>query len=260
MMAKKTPPEVWNPFSAGYTDKVFSPLQFPDVVRRIVLEVRPGRILDMGCGPTPYLLRKLVALPGVTLYACDYSQKMLDAARRHFREGEVTFVLADHLNLPFDDAYFDTVISVNSILPETRDLVGPMFAQALRVLKPGGRLVALLPAFETSLMANHVWKMEIQIDEAGHREFDTTGWQCFYTAEDVAKLIKAHELSRYRVDRVYFNSDEAVAAIRKIYGGSLSAQVLHKYPLFEHLLVADRAGQPVLSAGAGAARVGVSLW
>ncbi|MFI5460337.1 MAG: class I SAM-dependent methyltransferase [Isosphaerales bacterium] len=259
-MLTKPPQLAWDTFSAGYTEKVFTPLQFPDVVRRIVAEVRPGRVLDMGCGPTPYLLRKLAALSGVTLYASDYSQKMLDAARRHFREGEVTFVLADHLNLPFDDAFFDTVISVNSILPETRDLVGPMFAQALRVLKPGGRLVALLPAFETSLMARDDWKMEIQIDEAGHREFDTTGWQCFYTAEDVAKLIKAHELLRSRPDRVYFKSDDAIAAIRKIYGGSLSAQVLHKYPLFEHLLVAEKAGQPVLSAGAEAVRIGSSSW
>ncbi len=259
-MAKNTPPEVWDPFSTGYTEKVFAPLQFPDVVRRIVSEVRPGRILDMGCGPTPYLLRKLVVLSGVKLYASDYSQKMLDAARRHFREDDVAFVLADHLNLPFDDAFFDTVIAVNSILPETRDEVGPMVAQAFRVLKPGGRLVALLPAFETSLMARDDWRMEIRIDEAGHREFDTTGWQCFYTAEDVAKLIKAHELSRYRLDRIYFNSDDAVAAIRKIYGGWLSAQVLHKYPLFEHLLVAEKAAQLVLSAGAGAVRVGISLW
>jgi len=259
-MAKTTPQEAWDPFIAGYTEKVFAPLQFPDVVRRIVTEVRPGRILDMGYGPTPYLLRKLAALPRVKVYASDYSQKMLDEARRYFREGEVTFVLADHRNLPFDDAFFDTVISVNSILPETRDQVGPMVTQALRVLKPGGRLVALLPAFETSLMARDHWKMEIRIDEAGHREFDTTGWQCFYTAEDVAKLMKAHELSGYRLDRVEFKSDDAVAAIRKIYGGSLSAEVLHKYPLFEHLLVADKGGQPVLSASAGAVGFGSSSW
>jgi SAM-dependent methyltransferase len=259
-MAKKTPHEAWDPFSAGYTEKVFTPSQFPDVVQRIVSEVRPGRVLDMGCGPTSYLLRRLAALPGVKLYASDYSQKMLDAARRQFGEGEITFVLADHLNLPFDDAFFDTVISVNSILPETRDLVGPMIAQALRVLKPGGRLVALLPAFETSLMARDDWKMEIRIDEAEHREFDTTGWQCFYTAEDVADLVKAHGLSRYRLDRINFNSDDAVAAIRRIYSGALSAKVLHKYPLFEHLLVAEKGGQPVLSARAGAGFIGSSSW
>jgi SAM-dependent methyltransferase len=247
-MVPRTPHEAWDPFSDGYTEKVFTPLQFPDLVRRIVSEVRPGRVLDMGCGPMPYLLRKMAALPGVEVYASDYSPKMLDAARRHFREGEVTFVLADHLELPFRDAFFDTVISVNSILPETRDQVGPMVAQALRVLKPGGRFVALLPAFETSLMARDDWKMEIRIDEAEHREFDTTGWQCFYTAQDVAELMKAHQLGRYRLERVYFDSDDAVTAIRKIYGGSLSAQVLSQYPLFEHLLVAEKGGQAVAAA------------
>ncbi len=258
-MAKKTPPhEAWDPFSASYTEKVFSPLQFPEVVRRIIAEVQPGRILDMGCGPTPFLLRKLAALPNVELHASDYSLSMLEAAQGHFREGEVAFVLADHRNLPFDDAFFDTVIAVNSILPETRDEVEPMVVQALRVLKPWGRFVALLPAFETSLMVREDWGMEIRIDEAGHREFDTTGWQCFYTAEDVAELMKAHEIVRYRLDRVYFDSDEAVAAIRRVYGASLSAQALHNYPLFEHLLVAEKTGQGVVSPGAAA--IGSSLW
>ncbi len=259
-MAGKPPHKIWDALSANYTALVFSPLQFSEVVRTIVSEVRPGRVLDMGCGPTPFLLRKLVALPLVRVYASDYSQKMLDAAGRHFPGGKITFVLADHLNLPFDDGFFDTVVSVNSILPETRDQVGLMFAQALRVLKPGGRLVALLPAFETSLMARDHWNMEIRIDEAGHREFDTTGWQCFYTEQDVAELMKAHELARYRLDRIYFNSENAVSAIRKIYGGSLPAHVLRKYPLFEHLLVADKAAQPFSPAGAGLGRIGSSLW
>lgn len=260
-MAEKTPRrKAWDSFSAGYTEKVFSPLQFPDVVRRIIAEVRPGRVLDMGCGPTPFLLRKLATMPNIEVHASDYSLKMLEAARRHFPNGEVTFVLADHINLPFDDAFFDTVISVNSILPETRDDIGPMFAQALRVLKPGGRFVALLPAFETSLIARDKWKMEIRIDEVGRREFDTTGWQCFYTAKDVADLMKAHEIVRYRLSPVYFDSDKAVAAIRTIYGASLSAQALRSYPLFEHLLVAQRPDQLAVPAGAGVVGIGSSSW
>jgi hypothetical protein len=109
-------------------------------------------------------------------------------------------------------------------------------------------------------MARDDWKMDIRIDEAARREFDTTGWQCFYTEADVAELMKAHDVASYRLDRVYFDSDDAVAAIRKIYGGSLSAQVLHKYPLFEHLLVAERGGQPGRSAGAAAVGIGSSLW
>ncbi len=195
-MAKKPPHGAWDAFSADYVEKVFSPLQFPEIVRRIVSEVRPGCVLDMGCGPTPYLLRELAALPRVKLYATDYSQRMLDVASRYFRDGEVIFVLADHLSLPFDDGFFDTVISINSILPECRDQVGPMIAQAMRVLKQGGRFVALLPAFETSLMARDNWKMEIRIDEVGHREFDTTGWQCFYTKEDAVELDAMRTSSR----------------------------------------------------------------
>jgi SAM-dependent methyltransferase len=235
-------PSPWDRFSVGYTDKVFSPLQFAHVRRRIVEAVRPPCVLDMGCGPTPFLLRDLLELPDVELFASDLSQKMLDEAARHFPPGAIRFVPGDNRCLPFPDNFFDTVIAVNSILPENRDEVEHMFAQVRRVLRPGGRFVALLPAFETSLMARDHWRMAIRVDEKNHREYDTLGWQCFYTRQDVADLATRHEFARAEVAPVYFDSEEEVEAIRKIYGRDLSPQILREFPLFEHLLVADKAG------------------
>jgi hypothetical protein len=116
-----------------------------------------------------------------------------------------------------------------------------MFAEVGRVLKPGGRFVALLPAFETSLMARDDWHMEIRIDLVNHREHDTTGWQCFYTQDDVAALVRRHGFTASTLERLYFDSEEAIEEIRKIYGWNLSAEVLREYPLFEHFLVAEKA-------------------
>jgi ubiquinone/menaquinone biosynthesis C-methylase UbiE len=244
MQVASTAPSPWDRFSAGYTEKVFSPLQFVPVRRRIVEAVKPPRVLDMGCGPTPLLLRELLQIDGVDLYASDFSRKMLEAARGHFPKGAITFVLGDNRCLPFDDAFFDTVVSVNSILPEKRSEVDLMFTEVIRVLKPGGRFVALLPAFETSVMAREHWHMKnLQIDEVNHREYDTTGWQCFYTREDITELMARHGFATYELERLYFDFPEAVAEIRKIYGPYLSPKALREFPLFEHFLVAQAAAQ-----------------
>lgn len=237
-------PQPWDRFCADYLNKVFSPLQFASVRRQLLQEVKLPRVLDMGCGPTPFLLRDLLHLPGIDLFANDFSLKMLDAAKRQFPAGAIRFVYGDNRRLPFDDAFFDTVLSINSILPEHRDQIEEMFAEVVRVLKPGGRLVALLPAFETSLMARDNWHMEIRVDIANHREYDTTGWQCFYTREDITDLMTRHRFGSYKLEPLYFDSEDAIAEIRKIYGQYLSPELLREYPLFEHFLIADKPAQP----------------
>jgi ubiquinone/menaquinone biosynthesis C-methylase UbiE len=236
-------PSSWDRFCTDYISKVFSPLQFAFARRQLIQEVKLPRVLDMGCGPTPFLLRDLLRLPDIDLFASDFSMKMLEAAKSQFPTGAIRFVFGDNRRLPFEDAFFHTVLSINSILPEQRDEIELMFAEVVRVLKPGGRFVALLPAFETSLMARDHWHMDIRVDTANHREYDTTGWQCFYTREDIADLMRRHGFAPYKLEPLYFDSEEAIAEIRKIYGQYLSPSLLREYPLFEHFLVADKPAQ-----------------
>lgn len=243
MRTSSIAPQPWDKFAASYTEKVFSPLQFVAIRKRIVDAVKPGRVLDMGCGPTPLLLCDLLELPDVEVSASDLSTKMLEAAKRNFSSGAIRFVYGDNRHLPFPDDYFDTVISVNSILPEQRDDIELMFAQVFRVLRPGGRFVAVLPAFETSVMARDDWRMDIGIDEAKHREYDTTGWQCFYTHEDITELMQRHRFGSFDIVRLYFDSEPAIEEIRRIYGYGITAETLRKYPLFEHLLIAEKPAQ-----------------
>src|SRR5262249_3771256 len=101
--------------------------------------------LDLGCGTGRHALWLAAARARVT--AVDFSEGMLAEARRKPGAERVWVLSHDmHGPLPLGDATFDLVVS-GLVLEHLRDL-GPFFAEARRVLRPGGRAVitAMHPA------------------------------------------------------------------------------------------------------------------
>lgn len=115
-----------------------------EVVQRFLAERHPGfvpaRILDMGCSAgassTPYAL----AFPSAEVHAIDVGRSMLRYAhaRAEALGAKVHFHLADATRTPFADGSFDLVISHNTMHEMTADAVRAMFAESLRLLRPGG--------------------------------------------------------------------------------------------------------------------------
>jgi ubiquinone/menaquinone biosynthesis C-methylase UbiE len=113
-------------------------------VRAAVGDVRGRNALDLGCGTGRHAL--WLAAAGATVTGVDFSEGMLAQARRKPGAEAIRFVVHDlHLPLPFA-AEFDLVVS-GLVLEHLREL-GGFFAEAHRVLKPGGRAVvsAMHPA------------------------------------------------------------------------------------------------------------------
>lgn len=118
-----------------------------DFVRRrhaniAALQPTPGaRLLDIGCG-TGLMLAELSGAVGPDghVTGIDLSEDMLERARATC-EGlpNVTTRIAAADALPFDDATFDGIVSVQ-VFEYLGDL-SPALAECRRVLKPGGRLV-----------------------------------------------------------------------------------------------------------------------
>ena len=101
-------------------------------------------ILDIGCGTGAMLDR----LDGYgTVIGADFSPQALSFCReRGKRTGkEYRLVRADVRSLPFADNSFDIVTAMDIIEHIDRDK--DAMAEILRVLKPGGRLLATVPAY-----------------------------------------------------------------------------------------------------------------
>jgi SAM-dependent methyltransferase len=101
-----------------------------------VLEAGPGRVLEAGCGDgefAEWVARRL----GADVVAVDQSPAMVERARERGLDAETGEIGA----LPYADGTFDVVVS-NWVLYFLADLDRGL-ADLARVLRPGGRLVAL---------------------------------------------------------------------------------------------------------------------
>jgi ubiquinone/menaquinone biosynthesis C-methylase UbiE len=101
----------------------------------------PGHVLEIGTGKGRFLAAMAKHADGVTTLDADAKQQR--AAKLHVCQTRagcgIRFVAHDAEHLPWPDASFDTVASVNTF----HHLERPMrvFKEMLRVLKPGGKLV-----------------------------------------------------------------------------------------------------------------------
>ena len=107
------------------------------VVRQSPLHVADGRVLELGCGTGKN--SEWLAAQARTLVALDFSPGMLDVARRRVRSERVRFVEHDITRpWPVAPSSIDVVVG-NLVLEHVRDL-GPIYAEAARVLRSGGEL------------------------------------------------------------------------------------------------------------------------
>jgi demethylmenaquinone methyltransferase/2-methoxy-6-polyprenyl-1,4-benzoquinol methylase len=114
-----------------------------EAAARTCLASSPKRVLDLGCG-TGDLTIAIARLAGeVEIVGLDYSQPMLEIARRKAKGLKVAFVNGDAANLAFPDNYFDCVGISFAFrnLTYRNPLTQRALSEVLRVLKPGGRFV-----------------------------------------------------------------------------------------------------------------------
>lgn len=127
-----------------FYDSYLVPLIFEayanDIAERVAA-LSPKTVLETAAGSgvvTRALASRLA--PDARYTVTDLNQPMLDhAADRQGPDDRISWRQADALNLPFDDASFDAVVCQFGVMFFPDRVAG--YAEALRVLKPGGSLL-----------------------------------------------------------------------------------------------------------------------
>jgi SAM-dependent methyltransferase len=127
-----TDPEAWATISEPHNRPLFEAVLD-------AAEVGSGtRLLDVGCGTG--MLLQLAAARGAVPSGIDVTPELLAIARERLPEADLRE--GDMETLPFEDAAFDAVTGVNAF--QFAGDPGKALAEAARVLRPGGHLVASL--------------------------------------------------------------------------------------------------------------------
>jgi SAM-dependent methyltransferase len=148
----------------------------------------PGaRVLDVGCGSGGSWRREDASRFAVT--GIDISPRQIEAARRAVPAA--TFLVADVTAIEFDPDSFDAAVALYSIghLPAREH--ASVFARLARWLRPGGLLLASLPADEDP-GSRGPWIAGVEmcfasLGTAGYEQvLRDQGWQVIETRADVA--------------------------------------------------------------------------
>lgn len=107
----------------------------PALAVAAVLEIRPRDVLEVGCGPGE--AAEQIAASGAKVTAIDSSERMVELTRARGVDCQV----GDAQRLPFADGSFDCVLAA-WMLYHVPD-VDRAASELARVLRPGGRLVAV---------------------------------------------------------------------------------------------------------------------
>jgi ubiquinone/menaquinone biosynthesis C-methylase UbiE len=201
MLERVLEPEVMNDLQEAIE---YHDMDFTEVNRAFVRDLLAfaaqedrtlGRdILDLGTGTARIPVELCLQAPSVRVMAADASSEMLELARYHI---EINHMLdriqlhrTDAKKLVFGPGFFDAVISNSLVhhLPQS----DAFFAEALRVLRPGGLLFVrdlFRPASQDqveSLVAQHAGN-----ESPRSQQLFRQSLQAALTTEELAKILAA---------------------------------------------------------------------
>ena len=142
-LAKRARAEGWADTVAGDMERHYSPGRTWEALARGMTQlVETGDVLDIASGDG--VLAELLAPRARSITCVDASERVVAAARKRLKAfGNVAVHAGDMHALEFPAARFDLVLLMHALTYSERP--GVVFAEAARVLRPGGRvLVATL--------------------------------------------------------------------------------------------------------------------
>ena len=130
----------WADSVAGDMERHYSPGRTWEVTTRAMVQLLElGDVLDVASGDG--VLAELLAPRARSIKCLDISQRVVDAGKKRLRDySNVSFESGDMHQLPVDDASFDTVLLMHALTYTSSP--SEVFAEASRVLRPGGCLLA----------------------------------------------------------------------------------------------------------------------
>ena len=141
ILQKRTDGRTWADRVAGDMERHYSPGRtWEATARGLVNLLEPGDVLDVASGDG--VLAELLAPRARSITCLDISQRVVEAGRRRLESFDhVNFERGDMHSLPVGNAGYDTVLLMHALTYTKHP--GTVINEASRVLRPGGKLLAV---------------------------------------------------------------------------------------------------------------------
>ncbi|MQX36062.1 class I SAM-dependent methyltransferase [Roseospira navarrensis] len=113
------------------------------MMREVLAPIEGLRIADLGCGDGTWV--RFLTGEGATVVGCDPNPRQLDKAKATPPVGGERYVSAGAEAVPLDAGSQDVALFFNSLHHVPEHLMAPAVAEAARITRPGGRVVAFEP-------------------------------------------------------------------------------------------------------------------
>lgn len=226
----------WEPYSRDFEKKIYSFTSYPWHVEKIMEYVSGERVLNMGTGSVPEMNLALISA-GKKVTASDHSPSMLLEAMRVYEHPDLLYVLEDSTQLHerFEAGSFDSIVAVNSIIPEKRRNIDKMLQAGYRTLGENGRIVAVFPDYRCHVEARDKLRLSLRIDQKNLRVHDTIGWQCVQTPKTIERHLTDAGFTNLRIYEVPLDTEPERRTLEKLYG------VVGEFTFVELMVVANKA-------------------
>jgi ubiquinone/menaquinone biosynthesis C-methylase UbiE len=182
------------------------------------------KLLDIGCGNG--FVTCLYARAGAEVSSVDITDKAVELtkARLGVERLSADVKQADAENLPFDDEYFDFVVSFG-VLHHTPDTASAV-AEAYRVLKPGGRVLLMLYhrnsfayqlLFRVKRLLQPAWRGKSAADQVNAVDGMGNPLGKVYSKKEVTELLSEFSEHEYKSAGMFFNREQLIPGpLRKL--------------------------------------------
>ncbi len=190
-MKKKT----WDLYAPIYKRAMKADQQIYDFMyERIPEMIRDKEVLELATGPG--LLAKHIAPAARRIVATDYSNGMIAEAKKGECPENLTFEVADAMQLPYENDSFDVVLIANAlhIVPDPEKVL----REIDRVLRPGGLLIAPNFVEHKGTLGSRIWsgiltlagvRFEHQWSAQEYLDFlEDNGWHVVFSKEMAARI------------------------------------------------------------------------